>query len=209
MTSPSHEDYLAAGFGGSLTPGRASALLVIDPMVAYLDPESSLYAGVEDAVVALRELVAGARAASVPVVFTRVEHDPDGLNGGVFFRKVPALGLFAPDSPFSAYIEGLAPERGDLEIVKQYPSAFAHTSLAATLTAMGVDTVFLSGFSTSGCIRASATDAMQNGFVPFVVEDAVGDRLPEVNRANLYDIQAKIGEVVSLGEAVRLMGGTP
>jgi maleamate amidohydrolase len=96
------------------------------------------------------------------------------------------------------------PQGGDIEVVKQYPSAFAGTSLAATLTGLGVDTVIITGFSTSGCIRATATDAMQSGFIPVVVADAVGDRLPAPHEANLFDIQAKIGEVVSTAAALEL-----
>lgn len=204
MTGEAAADYRAAGFSGELTPGRAAALLVVDPAEAYVNPECPLYAGVESAVERIRELMAAARRAGVPVIVTRVSHDPTMRDGGVFARKVLALKWFARDSPFGDYIDGLAPQRGDLEIVKQYPSAFAGTSLAATLTGLGVDTVVITGFSTSGCIRATATDAMQSGFIPFVVADAVGDRLPGPHKANLFDIQAKIGEVVSAATALEL-----
>ncbi len=199
-------DYTAAGLQGSLELGGAPALIVVDPAQAYTDPACPLYAGVEDAVEQMKTLLAAARAAGIPVFITRVLHDPSGRDGGVFVRKVPALKWFAPDSPFSAYIEGLAPEAGDIEIVKQYPSAFAHTSLSATLAALRVDTLIITGLSTSGCIRATATDAMQNGFIPVVVADAVGDRLEGPHRANLFDIQAKVGEVVSAERALELIG---
>lgn len=204
MTGEAHADYTAAGFGGELTPGRSPALLVVDPAEAYVNVECPLYAGVESAVERIRELTVAARRAGVPVVVTRVSHDPTMRNGGVFARKVPALRWLAPDSPFSAYIDGLEPHAGDIELVKQYPSAFAGTSLAATLTGLGIDTVVITGFSTSGCIRATATDAMQSGFIPIVVADAVGDRLPGPHEANLFDIQAKIGEVVSSATAREL-----
>lgn len=195
--SEASADYAQAGLQGSLPLGGGRpALVVVDPARVYTDPDCPLYAGVEKPVEVMREVLAGARAAGVPVVVTRVEHDPTGRNGGIFVRKVPALRWFAPDSPYSGYIDGLAPAAGEIEIVKQYPSAFAHTSLAATLTALGVDTLVITGLTTSGCIRATATDAMQNGFVPVVVGDAVGDRLPGPHEANLFDIQAKIGEVV-------------
>lgn len=208
MTEPAaggaaEADYRAAGFGGELKLGRSMALLVVDPAVAYVDPECPLYAGVETAVERIRELVASARWAGVPVIVTRVSHGQSMRDGGIFARKVPALKYLA-DSRFGAYIEGLEPQDRDIEVVKQYPSAFAGTSLAATLTALGVDTLVITGFSTSGCIRATATDAMQSGFIPVVVADAVGDRLPGPHEANLFDIQAKIGEVVSSAEALDL-----
>jgi maleamate amidohydrolase len=87
-------------------------------------------------------------------------------------------------------------------LTKQYPSAFFGTSLAATLTAMGVDTVLLTGLSTSGCVRASCVDAMSHGFVTVVVSDAVGDRAPEVHDANLFDMSAKYADLATADEAI-------
>lgn len=199
-------DYAHAGLQGSLRPGVAPALVVVDPAEAYTDPACPLYAGVEDAVEQMKLVLAAARTAGIPVFITRVQHDPTGRDGGVFVSKVPALKWFAPESPYSGYIPGLEPADGDIEIVKQYPSAFANTSLAATLTGLRVDTLLITGLTTSGCIRATATDAMQSGFLPFVVGDAVGDRQEEPHRANLFDIQAKIGEVVSTRRAIELIG---
>lgn len=203
--SSNQTDYTRAGFQGVLEPGSAPALIIVDPAEAYVNPACPLYAGVEDAVEQMRVVRAAAVEAGIPVIITRVAHDPTGRDGGIFVRKVPALRWFTPDSPFSAYIGGLAPGAGDIEIVKQYASAFAGTSLAATLAAMRIDTLIITGLSTSGCIRATATDAMQGGFIPIVVADAVGDRLPEPHEANLFDIQAKIGEVVSTDAAITIM----
>jgi maleamate amidohydrolase len=199
------EDYAAAGFAGRLEVGERIAVVIVDPAEAYINPECPLYAGIEDTAVAMRELLATARSAGVPVFLTRVAYDARGIDGGVFRRKVPALKWLGPDSPYSGWIEGLEPVDGDIVVTKQYPSAFAGTSFAATLTALRVDTLVIAGLSTSGCIRATATDAMQSGFVPIVVREAVGDRLPGPHEANLFDIQAKIGEVVSLVEATALI----
>ncbi len=201
-------DYEAAGFGGRLAFGRQPALLVIDVVEAYLDTASPLYAGVEDARDSNIRLVDAARAAGVPVVFTNVLYSAHGVDGGVFYRKVPALKCFLGHGPFGAFPAGLAARENELVISKQYPSAFFATPLAATLRAMGVDTVVMGGFSTSGCVRASALDALQHGFVPYVVREACGDRAAGPHEANLFDIQAKIGEVVSEAEAVALMGKT-
>lgn len=198
-------DYERAGFRGTLTPGVSPALIIVDPCKAYTDTESPLYAGVEDAVEGMRQVRAAAVDAGVPVFITRVKHEEYGRDGGIFIRKVPALKWFRDDSPFSGYIDGLAPAAGDIEVVKQYPSAFAGTSLAATLASMQIDTLIITGLSTSGCVRATATESMQSGFVPIVVREAVGDRLPGPHEANLFDIQAKIGEVVSLDESVAIM----
>jgi maleamate amidohydrolase len=198
-------DYDRAGLHGRLDVRGPFALVVVDPAQAYTNRECPLYAGVEAPVEVMRQVLGHARKAGIPVVVTRVEHDPSGRDGGIFVRKVPALRWFAPDSPYSDYIEGLAPVDGDIEIVKQYPSAFAHTNLAATLTSLGVRTLLIAGLTTSGCIRATATDAMQSGFVPVIIEDAVGDRLPGPHEANLFDIRSKIGEVRSSAEVTSLI----
>ncbi|MET7484469.1 isochorismatase family protein [Streptomyces sp. NPDC005538] len=199
MAGSQEEDYQRAGLGGRLTPGSAPALLLVDPARAYVDPECPLYAGVEAAVDAMKVLLSDARRAGIPVIVTRVRLRADGSDGGVFLRKVPALRAFVEGSPFGDFIEGLAPAADELTVTKQSPSAFFGTGLAARLTAIGIDTLVIGGLSTSGCVRATALDAMQHGFVPVVVEDAVGDRDPAVHAANLFDIGHKIGEVWSIG----------
>jgi nicotinamidase-related amidase len=197
------DNYAAGGFGKRLQPGRRPALLVIDFVRAYLERGSPLYAGVEPAAAACRELLAAARQAALPIVHTNVQYQPGGRDGGVFFRKVPALACFERDAhpALAAFAEGLEPVPGETVITKQYASAFFGTSLASTLTSLGVDTVLIAGLSTSGCVRASTVDACQHGFVPLVVRDAVGDRHPEPHEANLFDLQAKYAEVIGLDEA--------
>jgi maleamate amidohydrolase len=198
-------DYAAAGFGGRLIFGRKPALLIIDVVMAYLDPASPLHGGFEPALASCERLVAEARRLGAPVIFTNVVYRAGGLDGGVFFRKVPALKAFLEGSPLGAFPPSLQPAPGELVVSKQYPSAFFGTALASTLRAQGVDTVVIGGFSTSGCVRASALDALQNGFIPFVVSDACGERERRPQEANLFDIQAKIGEVVDEERAVALM----
>ncbi|NBU25044.1 MAG: isochorismatase family protein [Gammaproteobacteria bacterium] len=180
--------------------GRRPALLVIDFVRAYLVPGSPLYAGVEQARADCETLLRAARRAGIPVLHTRVEFQPGGRDGGVFFRKLPALACFeAGRHPeLAAFAEGLEPAAGETVITKQYASAFFGTSLASTLTALGVDTLLIAGLSTSGCVRASAVDACQHGFVPVVVREAVGDRAPGPHEANLFDLQAKYAEVAPL-----------
>ncbi|MGW3285117.1 isochorismatase family protein [Streptomyces sp. NPDC001002] len=199
MTGSQQEDYEHAGFGGQLAPGTSPALLLVDPARAYVDPNCPLYAGVEPAVEAMRVLLTDARRAGIPVIVTRVLLRADGSDGGLFFRKVPVLRAFVEGSPFGEFIDGLAPTPDDLTVTKQYPSAFFGTGLAAHLAANGIDTLFIGGLSTSGCVRATALDAMQYGFVPIVVEEAVGDRDADIHAANLFDIKHKIGEVWPMG----------
>lgn len=203
MSGSLADNYAAGGFGQSLQPGQRPALLVIDFVRAYLLPGSPLYAGVDDARAACQELLAAARKAAIPVVHTNVQYQRGGRDGGVFFRKVPALASFEAGAhpELAAFAEGLEPLPGETVITKQYASAFFGTTLSSTLTALGVDTVLIAGVSTSGCIRASTVDACQHGFVPLVVRDAVGDRHAAPHEANLFDLQAKYAEVVSLEQA--------
>jgi len=208
MAESLDENYARGGFGTALALGRRPALLVVDFVQAYLVPGSPLYAGVEAARAACLALLGAARSAAVPVLHTNVVYQRGGRDGGVFFRKVPALACFEAGvhPELAAFAPGLEPIEGETVISKQYASAFFGTTLASTLTALGVDTVLIAGVSTSGCVRASAVDCCQHGFVPVVVRDAVGDRAREPHEANLFDLQAKYAEVVDLAAAQRYLG---
>lgn len=201
-----HANY-AGAFDGHLAFGKHPALLVVDFVMAYLDPASPLYAGVEDALAANVRLVATARDARIPVIFTNVVYEPGGSNGGLFYKKIPALRVFDAGSPLGAFPPELQPQAHEWVITKQYASAFFGTGLAAKLETIGVDTLIVTGLSTSGCVRATALDALQHGFAPFVVRDACGDRHPAPHDANLFDLQAKYAEVIGEAEAIGLMRG--
>lgn len=190
-------DYAAAGFGGALGFGDAPALILVDFVMAYLEPTAPLYAGVEAEVAVAARLVAAARGAQVPVLFTRVEFTPGGADGGHFYRKVKALACLDRGSPLGNFPPALQPEPDDVVVTKQYASGFFGTSLASTLNAMGVDTLVITGLTTSGCVRATTLDALQHGFIPIVVSDACGDRDARVQEANLFDLQAKYADVVT------------
>lgn len=189
-------------FDGHLPFGRKPALLIVDFVMAYLDPASPLYAGVEEALASNERLLAAARAAQIPVLFTNVEYAPGGADGGVFYRKVPALKAFERGSPLGAFPASLQPQAEERVITKQYASSFFGTDLAAELHRLGVDTLLITGLSTSGCVRATALDACQHGFLPFVVREACGDRHPGPHEASLFDLQAKYAEVISEAEAI-------
>ena len=123
----------------------------------------------------------------------------------MFCRKGPALQAFVRGSPMGFFPPSLQPLPIEIVVSKRYASAFFGTSLASTLTALGVDTLLLTGFSTSGCVRATALDALQHGFVPMVVSDACGDRRAAPHVANLFDLQAKYAEVIDETTALALI----
>jgi maleamate amidohydrolase len=200
------ENYRRA-YDGRIGFGEKPCLLLVDFVQAYFEPGCDLYAGVDDALASALRLRAAAHAARVPVILTRVTYHPTGLDGGRFFEKAKPLRNFLPGSPTAAWPAGLEPTPDELVIGKQYPSAFFGTSLASTLTAAGIDTVLLTGLSTSGCVRATCVDSMSHGFRTIVVRDACGDRHPGPHEANLFDMNAKYADVVDEAEAVAYLKG--
>lgn len=209
MTDPRDlaEDYERAGFRARLGFGERPAVIVVDVCMAYLDPDSPFYAGVESAVEEAGRVVDAARAVGVPVIFTRVEYEPGGVDGGLLYRKIPSLRLFEEGSPYGEFPENVRPRADELVVTKQYPSAFFGTSLGATLGAEGVDTTVIVGLTTSGCVRATALDALQHGFIPIVVREAVGDRDPRPHESNLFDMNSKYADVVGIAEVIDHLNG--
>lgn len=203
MSESLDQNYARAGFHARQHWGRRPALLLIDFARAYFVEDSPLYGGAGCALARdnAARLLEVARQTGTPVVFTEVRYQRGGADGGVFFRKTPPLKVMEWGNPLGDLAEGLERREGELMVTKQYPSAFFGTSLAPTLTAMGVDTVLLTGLSTSGCVRATCVDAMSHGFVTLVVSDGVGDRAEEPHRANLFDMSAKYADLVTADEA--------
>jgi maleamate amidohydrolase len=200
-------DYKSAGFGGKLAFGTRPALLLVDPVLAYVDPTCPLYAG-ESALAALASMARLRdvfHQADLPVVLTGVSFQKGGVDGGLFFKKVPALKHFEQGGPMGAFPDILAPSQSDIIVLKNYASAFFATSLASTLHALKVDCVVIGGYSTSGCVRATTLDALQSGFAPFVVRDACADRDQRPHDANLFDMQAKYAEVLNEADALHLI----
>jgi maleamate amidohydrolase len=195
----------AGAFDGHLAFGKHPALLVVDFVMAYLELSSPLYAGVEAALASNIRLVAVARETGIPVIFTNVVYEPGGADGGLFYRKIPALRVFDAGSALGNFPPDLQPQEDDLVISKQFASAFFRTELDQKLRVRGVDTLIVTGLSTSGCVRATALDALQHGFAPFVVREACGDRHSGPHEANLFDLQAKYAEVIGEADAIRLM----
>ncbi|MGY1712233.1 isochorismatase family protein [Geodermatophilus sp. SYSU D00758] len=192
-----------AAFSGRVGWGTRPAVLVVDLCRAYTEPGGPF--ALPDpgpAVAATAALVESARAAGHPVVWTAVRYAAGLEDAGLFVQKVPALACFAADAPGDWGAPALEPAPGEPLVVKQYASAFFGTSLASTLHAAGVDTVVVTGVSTSGCVRATAMDALNSGFRPQVVRQACADRTVAVHEANLADLDAKYADVVDLPEAL-------
>ena len=182
--------------------GKRPALILVDFVQAYFDPGCDLYAGVDAALAAAIRVRDAARANGVPVIYTNVVYQKNALNGGRFYQKAKPLRHFLEGSPMGAWPQGLNVRDDELVVSKQYPSAFFGTSLASTLTTLGIETLIHTGVSTSGCVRATCVDSCSYGFIPIIVRDAVGDRHSAPHEANLFDMDAKYGDVVSEAEVV-------
>jgi maleamate amidohydrolase len=192
--------------GGRQGAGSRPALLVVDLVYGFTDPDSALACDCEVAVESTAELIAAARKSGAPVIFTTVIYDDAGREAAkAFLAKAPALATLEPGSRWIEVDSRLAPADGEAVIPKLFASAFFGTPLAAMLTAAGCDTVVVTGASTSGCVRATAIDALQHGYRVVVPRDAVADRAPGAHEASLVDLDAKYADVVGLDEAAGLL----
>ncbi|MEM8935409.1 MAG: isochorismatase family protein [Pseudomonadota bacterium] len=194
-------------YDNALGFGNKPALVLVDFVQAYFDPDCDLYAEPDAALASALRLRELAHDKNVPVILTNVVYHPSGINGGVFYKKAKPLRYMLEGSPMGAWPAGLTPTNDELIISKQYPSAFFGTSLSSTLTALGIDTVILTGLTTSGCVRASCIDACSYGFIPIVVSDACGDRHEGPHEANLFDMNSKYADVVEEKAAADYLKG--
>lgn len=204
------DNYSRASYHTPQRWGTRPALVLIDFAQAYFDEAYPLFGGdgCKTALNNAARLAPVARQAGIPVIFTEVKYQPGGSDGGAFYSKVPALSCFDAGTDSQRLADGLLMEADDLLVSKQYPSAFFGTSLAATLRWLKVDTLMLTGVTTSGCVRATCIDSISHGFVTLVVSDAVGDRAQEPHEANLYDMSAKYADLLTTQEAIAYAANT-
>jgi len=191
------ERLAADGIGTRSGPGRRAALLVVDLVRAFTEPDSPLGSDLDAVVTRSAELVEAARAAGAPVFFSVPLAEAGGWS-----RKIPANDLLVPGTPAVELDPRLHHLPGDSILVKKYASCFFGTDLLSRLVSNGCDTLLIAGCTTSGCVRGTAVDAVQNGFRPVVVAEAVGDRSEAAHKQSLFDLQAKYCDVVELAEAL-------
>jgi len=191
------------GFGGRGGFGRRPALVVVDMTLGFTDPESPLACDLDAPISEIKKLLEAARRTEIPIVFTTVAYrESDRLTAAAFIDKVPALLTLEAGTRWAEIDPRIAPRETEPILNKLFASGFFGTPLGALLTAAGVDTLIITGASTSGCVRATAVDALQYGFRPVVPREAVGDRNPDAHEANLYDIDAKYGDVVPVRDVL-------
>ena len=177
--------------------GAIPALIVVDVVNGFTDPSCPLGAEAESVVDANVSLMEAFHRAQLPVVLTTVVYHDD-QQASVFRARVPALNLLTPDSHWVVFDPRLPVIDSDLKLEKRHASSFHGTDLDDWLRQRGVDSLVVTGLTTSGCVRATAVDGLQNNYRVVVPREACGDRDPQAHDANLYDINAKYADVVSL-----------
>ena len=194
--------YERQGFGNQSGFGKQPALLIVDFVNAFANPDEFGGGNIGEAIAKTTALLTKSRSAEIPIAFTRVIYAEDGSDAGVFCLKAPGLLKLTEVSHGGQVVDDLAPEIGEYIVRKTQPSAFFGTSLASWLHARLVDTLLVTGCTTSGCIRASVVDAMSYNFRTVVVTDCVGDRAITPHDANLFDMEQKYADLMTSEEVM-------
>lgn len=191
-------------FGVELANGAKPALIVVDFVNGFIDPDVFGGGNCLEAAQATIPVIAAFRAARMPIVYTRVIYAEDGSDAGIWCEKVPRLRELTASNSMSEVVDFLAPQPGDIIIHKLQASAFFETTLASVLRAHGVDSVVVTGATTSGCVRATVVDAMSHNFRPTVVTDCVGDRALGPHEAALFDLRQKYANMITSSQIDRI-----
>jgi maleamate amidohydrolase len=203
------KEFQDKGFGRRVGFGERPALLAVDFITGFTDLRSPLAGDLDTQLAATNALLEPARAAGIPVIFSTVAYDAELQEAGIWIRKIPANGTLVEGSEWVEVDKRLNQRPNETTLVKKYASCFFGTDLAARLISRRVDTLIITGCTTSGCVRATAVDACSYGFRTIVVEEAVGDRAALPHAASLFDIDAKYGDVVSLQEGLSYLAALP
>ena len=203
----SDEEFFAErGFGMRIGFGARPAIIVIDVINAFTDPEMMLGSNLDDEIAEINRVLDAAHARATPVIFSTVSYDDkDFKDAGIWALKQKGIITLKAGTPEIEVDERLHQGADDTLLSKKYASCFFGTDLVSRLLAHNVDTLILTGCTTSGCVRATAVDACQVGFRPMVVREAVGDRSQAAHDQSLFDLDAKYADVVSTDEAVQYL----
>lgn len=199
--------YTAAGFGARLERGGRPAIVVVDFTYGFTDPSYPTASDMTEQVMATRRLIDAARESSLPVIFTTIAFEKGHLGSLAWLRKATGMGALIAGTRLVEVDGRLGRREDEVLIVKHGASAFFGTDLASHLTALHVDTVVITGATTSGCVRASAVDAVQSGFDVLVPRECVADRASAPHEASLFDIDQKYGDVIGLDDALDYLSG--
>ena len=199
------ERYMEQGMSKTIGFGARPAVVSVDLVKGFTDPSAPMGLAEFGAVVApSRRILDAAREAGVTVVLVGSAYDAQFLEAGAWELKVTHAGL-VHGSEWVDFDGGLGQRATDHVVYKRYASGFFGTDLQSRLVSLGVDTVIVTGAATSGCVRATAVDALQHGFRVAVVRDAVGDRELVPHLASLFDLGTKYADLVDSDEVIRYL----
>jgi maleamate amidohydrolase len=184
--------------------GQYPAVLVVDMVKVFTQPGTPLVCPLESEIKQIKRILAVARSREVPIIFSTVIYN-DPIECGIWIKKTPFANLLGPDSELTEVDERLERQPSESLLIKNYPSCFFGTDLVSRLVYQQIDTLIIVGCSTSGCVRATAVDACSYGFHTVLVAEAVGDRADAPHIANLFDIDAKYGDVVSVEDVLKYL----
>lgn len=201
--------YLKKGLSGRMGFGKKPALIVIDMIYGFTDLRSPLASNMESQIDAINQLLEFSRSKKIPIIFSTVSHDTNLQDAGIWVKKIPSAKLLVEGSEWVEVDKRLNRQPNEMLLVKKYASCFFGTDLSSRLIYLGIDTLLITGCTTSGCIRATAIDSCSYGFHTIIVEEAVGDRAELPHFSNLFDIDAKYGDVISLEEAMAYLRSIP
>jgi maleamate amidohydrolase len=206
-TPPSDAEFFRQrGFGQKLGFGQRPALLIVDMAKAFTNPAMTLGSNLDSQIEAIQALLRAAHDRDVPVIFSTVSYEDENLkDAGVFGMKQKGSSTLRAGTEGVQIDSRLEFRKSDSLLVKKYASCFFGTDLVSRLLVRQVDTLIITGCTTSGCVRASAVDACQIGFRPMVVREAVGDRSQAAHEQSLFDLNAKYADVVSLDETLNYL----
>jgi maleamate amidohydrolase len=200
------EFFRERGFGQRIGFGERPAVIVVDMVKAFTDPKRMLGAPLESQIAAIQPLIAKARERGIPLFFSTVRYDEVDLrDAGIWALKQKGTATLASDTDGPDLDERLEFLQDDTLIMKKYASCFFGTDLVSRLNSRRIDTLVITGCTTSGCVRATAVDAVQNGFRPMVVREAVGDRSAAAHEQSLFDLDAKYADVVTLAQTLEYL----
>jgi maleamate amidohydrolase len=194
--------YKKQQFGQKIGFGRQPALLIIDFQVGFSNADVFGGFNINEAIANTAKLLKGARSAKIPVAHVRFASECDGVDIGTFAIKVPSLKKLSPDSKNAQFVDSVKPKKGEWVSVKRHSSAFFGTNLASWLSFVGADTLFITGCTTSGCVRASTIDASAYGLRPMIVTDCVGDRAEGPHNASIFDMGQKYADLLTSKESL-------
>lgn len=194
--------YDKAGITGRVGFGQKVALLVVDLSFGFTDPECTLGSDLTEVVMESRRLIEVVRENALPIFFTTIAYREDMSDAGVWIEKFPSLDTLKEGSRDVELDDRLGRLSSETLIVKKYPSAFFGTPLASDLVVRGVDTLIITGATTSGCVRATVVDSLQYGFRTIIPEECVGDRADSPHRSNLFDMGTKYADVMPVNEVI-------